>query len=363
MQGSKQTRAWLPAILIAGVLLIAVVAILATPSLGAALPAAQKTPAAAQPATETTAGEDQSAYITINPEAGFPLDPFLVSLQGGGPVEASTLSEGCTGFIPASPAVTVDYQGDADMLRAFFYSDGDTTLVVQTPDGDYLCDDNGNQLVLDATVEITKPVQGPYNVWVGATDAKALVPGFLVFTTHDEVTANTLALASLVKRPVAPAVLPVRDRLVHAAERLEEASAKVAAADALKAGGKAVTKDITADGDLPAPELQTGDTLCGGLVNVEPSYAFDWSGDAKALNVFVEADGDTTLLVMAPDGSFLCADDADGNRNLNPLLVISEPAAGRYLVWVGRVDPSQPVTGALTLTESSSAKPKALQKQ
>lgn len=86
------------------------------------------------------------------------------------------------------------------------------------------------------------------------------------------------------------------------------------AAVVLEAGGKPVTKDITADGDLPAPELQTGDTLCGGLVTIAPNYAFDWSGDAKGLNLLVEANGDTTLLVKAPDGSFLSADDADGSK-------------------------------------------------
>ncbi len=364
MRRSRRMRIFAPIALVAAVLLAVLVASVARPSLGAGLPAAQATPAATQAAVaEGANAAPASAYLTINPEAGFPLDPFLVSLQGGGPVEASTLSDGCAGYIPSSPAVTVDYKGKADLLRAFFYSDGDTTMVVQTPNGDYVCNDNTNSLVLDATVEITKPVQGSYNVWVGSASAKALVPGFLVFTSHSNLTAGTMALGSLVKRPTAPAVLPVRDRLATAAKWIEEAASKVAAADVLKAGGKAVTKEITANGALPAPELQTGDTLCGGLVTVTPDYAFDWSGDAKTLTLCVEANGDTTLLVKAPDGSFLCADDADSSRNLNPSLAISEPAAGRYLVWVGRVDPSKPVAGKLTLTEAAGAKPKALAKQ
>jgi hypothetical protein len=278
-------------------------------------------------------------------------------------VKASTLSEDCTGYIAANPTASVDFKGEADILRAFFYSDGDPTLIVRTPDGAYLCGDNTNSLILDPTVEISEPVTGTYDVWVGSTVATDLIPGFLVFTTRSDMNAAKLTLGSLVKRPAAPEVIPMRDRLVNAAKRLEEANAAVKAAAVLKAGGKPATKDITADGDLPAPELQTGDTLCGGLVTIEPNYAFDWSGDAKALNLLVEANGDTTLLVKAPDGSFLCADDADGSKNLNPLLAISEPAAGRYLVWVGRVDPSKPVTGKLTLTEAVDAKPKALKRQ
>lgn len=359
MQPSPLTRTIIPIALAGILLLLAAAAVVARPGLSAGLPA-QTTPAVTPTVSKADAG---GAYIVINPAAGFPLDPFLVSLQAGGTVTATTLTEGCTGYVSANPAVTVDYKGSADLLRAFFYSDGDTTLVVETPDGDILCNDNTSQLVLDPTIEITQPVKGPYSVWVGSASAKDLVPGFLVLTTHHDVTAGTMALASLVKRPAAPAVLPHRERLTNAARRIAEATTKLTAVDTLRAGGKDITKDFTADGDLPAPELQTGDTLCGGLVHETPDYAFDWSGETPALNLLVEANADTTLMVRAPDGSYLCADDTDGTRNLNPLLTIRQPAAGQYLVWIGRVDPSKAVTGNLLLTEAASAKPKVLPKQ
>lgn len=358
MQRLRTRRTVVPMALVLALLVVLVAATAARPSLSAGL---QLT--ATPVATEAPAADPGTTFITINPAAGFPLDPFLLSLQGGGSVEASTLSEDCAGYIPANPTVAVDYKGKADMLRIFFYSDGDPTLVVQTPDGSYLCGDDTSRLVLDPTVEIAKPAQGRYNVWVGSAVPTDLVPGFLVFTARADMDAARLALGSLVRRPAAPVIIPVRDRLVSAAKRVEQAAAAVKSAQALKAGGKAVTKDFSATGELPAVELQTGDTLCGGLVNVTPDYAFDWSGDAKALNLLVEANGDTTLLVRAPDGSILCADDADSSNNLNPLLAIAKPAAGRYLVWVGRVDPSKPVTGKLTLTEAAGAKPKVLKKQ
>lgn len=358
MQRLRTRRTVVSMALVLALLVVLVAATVARPSLSAELQ-----PTATPAATEAPAAEPDTAFITINPAAGFPLDPFLLSLQGGGSVEASTLSEGCAGYIPANPTVAVDYKGKADLLKAFFYSDGDPTLVVQTPDGSYLCSDDTSRLILDPTVEIAKPVQGRYNVWIGSAVATDLVPGFLVFTARADMDAARLALGSLVKRPPAPAFLPTNPRLANAAKRIEEAKAAVKSVETLKAGGKAVTKDFTATGELPAVELQTGDTLCGGLVNVMPDYAFDWSGDAKSLNLVVEANVDTTLLVRAPDGSFLCADDADGSNNLNPLLAIAKPSTGRYLVWVGRVDPSKPVTGKLTLTEAAGAKPKALKKQ
>jgi hypothetical protein len=322
--------------------------------------------AAAQSTSAGSQAEPPAAYITINPQAGFPLDPFIVSLQGGGPEEASTLSQECAGYIPKSPAVTVDYKGKADLLKAFFYSDGDTVLVVQTPDGKYLCNDDTNALLLDPTVEIQKPAQGRYNVWVGSSIAKDLVPGFLVFTAHGNVSAGTLALKDLVKRPAQPELTPARARLVAAAKRVAEVRAALKSAkpaEPLKPGGGPLTADVTANGTLPAPEVSTSDTLCGGLVNEAPDYTFDWTGEARALGIMFEGDGDATLLVRTPDGSFACADDANGFGNVNPLVVVGKPAAGQYLVWVGRVDPSKPVTGKLTVASTGDLKPAILKKK
>ena len=76
-----------------------------------------------------------------------------------------------------------------------------------------------------------------------------------------------------------------------------------------------------------------------------------------------EGDGDATVIVRTPDGTFVCADDADGNANLNPLVILAGPTAGRYLVWVGRVDPAKPLTGKLTVASSADLKPAILKKR
>lgn len=103
---------------------IAVVSLAVVASAGSAAVAAQQAPA--------------TAFITINPEAGFPLDPFIISLQAGGPVNASTVAKECKGFVTKNPTVSVDYKGKADMLKMFFYSDGDPVLIVRTADGKVL---------------------------------------------------------------------------------------------------------------------------------------------------------------------------------------------------------------------------------
>lgn len=342
------------------VLVIAAIALL---SIAAVAMASRSQAVAAQAATATPAAEEAAgagAFIAISPQTGFPLDPFLVSLQGGGPVDASTVSDQCSGYVAEAPAVTVDYQGEADLLRAFFLSNGDTTLVVQTPDGDFLCNDDTHALLLDPSIVITAPVQGVYSVWVGSVTAQDKIPGFLVFTTKESVTAGNLALSDLVRRQPLPPTQPLRQRQIDAGQRLAEALAAVEDPEVLEAGGDDVTVEVTADGDLPVPEMLTNDALCSGLVSLTPNYAFDWSGETETLSLFVEADGDTTLLVRTPDGSLLCSDDASADT-LNPLVVISEPSDGRYLVWVGRINPTEPIGGVLTITEAADAQPAALQ--
>jgi len=308
-------------------------------------------------------GTPETAFITINPEAGFPLDPFIISLQAGGAVDASTLAKECTGFVTQKPTVTVDYKGKSDLLKVFFFSDGDPTLLIQTPDGKFLCNDNTNTALLDPTLTLTRPSQGRYNLWLGSALARDLIPGFLVFTGQGNVSAGGLALQELVKRPAQREVLPLSNRVVAAATRMAEAQASVKSAEKLAPGGGPLTAQLTADGDLPAPELATGEGLCGGLIKVAPSYAFEWSGEAKALGVMFEGDGDATVIVRTPDGEFKCADDAAGFANLNPLVAVANPAAGTYLVWVGRVDPAKPVAGTLTVASTADLKPAVLKKQ
>jgi hypothetical protein len=304
-----------------------------------------------------------TAFITLNPEAGFPLDPFVVSLQAGGPVDASTLAKGCKGFTTKNPALAVDYRGKAELLKVFFYSDGDPVLLIQTPDGKFVCNDNTSPALLDPTVTLTRPAQGRYNVWLGSALARDLIPGFLAFTSRGDVNAGDLALQNLVRRPAQPAVLPLSSRLTAAATRVAEAQAAAKPAGKLTPGGGPLTAQVSATGNLPAPEVATGGAYCGGLITVAPSYAFEWSGQAKALGMMFEGDSDATLIVRTPDGTFICGDDAAGSANLNPLVSVKDPAAGTYLVWVGRVDPAKPLSGKLTVASTADLKPAIFKKR
>jgi hypothetical protein len=255
--------------------------------------------------------------------------------------------------------LTVDYKGTADLLRGFFYSDGDPVLVIQSPDGTFRCSDNTNEQLLDPTISLDKPAQGRYNVWVGSRIAKDLVPGVLVFTARPAVDLGTFTLGSLIKRPSVPALLPMRDRI----EGWRWARAAGALTPVpLQLGGAPITGTLSLEGDTPAVELTPGSTLCNGLVNVAPDFAFELPAGVDAFNIFFEGDGDSTLLVRDPNGYFVCADDASGADNLNPLIALTKAAQGNYLVWVGRLDPATPLNGTLTVSPVGDARPQPFTK-
>ena len=44
-------------------------------------------------------------------------------------------------------------------------SDADTTLVVNKPDGSWICDDDTNNR--DPAISMTSPMSGQYDIWVG----------------------------------------------------------------------------------------------------------------------------------------------------------------------------------------------------
>ncbi|MEI2693422.1 MAG: copper resistance protein NlpE N-terminal domain-containing protein [Anaerolineae bacterium] len=141
------------------------------------------------------------SLVSIDLEAGFPLDPTFVSVQGGGEIDISLLSSECVGFVNRQPVVTVNWSGDAPFVEAFFVSDSDPTLAILTPDGQLLCNDDANEDLLDPVIEISEPVTGTYQIWVGSYAKGQLIPGVLVLTTDPDVNIGTFNLGALIRRP------------------------------------------------------------------------------------------------------------------------------------------------------------------
>ena len=123
-----------------------------------ALLGALAAPAAAQRATA------RPTYGSVRLQAGFLPDPHTLSMTAGGSTRVSV--SGCRyGYVTEAPDLILDYSGGST-LYLYARSSADTTLLVQLPDGRWMCDDDGlgsrNPLLV-----LSGARRGRYAIWVG----------------------------------------------------------------------------------------------------------------------------------------------------------------------------------------------------
>lgn len=115
--------------------------------------------------------------------AGFLPDPFQIEVTAGGSVDADENGAGdddmyCAGMVTAQPTVELTWDGNGGRLSLFVESDVDTTLVVNMPDGSWMCDDDGG-LGVDAALEFESAPSGVYDIFVGRFSGTATAPAVL----------------------------------------------------------------------------------------------------------------------------------------------------------------------------------------
>jgi hypothetical protein len=98
------------------------------------------------------------------------------------------------------------------------------------------------------------------------------------------------------------------------------------------------------EGFLPDPH-EVALTAGGAIVPGAPGCDFGYVAEAPDFDLYYETSGgttlyiyavsgsDTTILINAPDQSWLCDDDGYGEGD--PLVVIPNAPAGLYDIWVG----------------------------
>lgn len=127
---------------------------------------------AAAAATISTAALAQDvgrppSFGTLNLSAGFSNDPRTVDVTAGGTRDASALGDGCVGSIANSPDVRLNYNAGSYPLILSVDSSDDTTLVVNTPDGEWHCDDDGGERGTNPSIRFSRPQSGQYDIYVG----------------------------------------------------------------------------------------------------------------------------------------------------------------------------------------------------
>lgn len=105
---------------------------------------------------------------------------------------------------------------------------------------------------------------------------------------------------------------------------------------------------MLAGGDIDAGSLNIG-VGCVGNIYSFPDARLQLNESVGLLRAYFTAHegGDTSLVVLKPDGTFVCNDDA---VNLDPVVEIVNAVEGEYRFWVGTVNTTALIPGYIVIT-------------
>jgi secreted trypsin-like serine protease len=140
----------------------------------------------------TMAGETEVADLRVYPDfslpatfadeqivTGFTPDPIDYPLQAGGYLWAGDVGGDCVGFVAEAPDVRITYEaGNQYPLRFFVEGSADTTLLINQPDGTWLCNDDRVEGDLNPEIVFARPLTGQYDIWVGTYEDPDTLGGF-----------------------------------------------------------------------------------------------------------------------------------------------------------------------------------------
>lgn len=272
-----------------------------------------------------------SNFGTVNLTPGFMPDPHAEAGTSGGQSEAQRLNAACRGFIASNPDHIFNAQGRFNFLRVFAVSSGDTTLVIQTPDGQLRCNDD--TYGRNPSLEGAWPA-GTYRIWVGSysrgtQSAYQLYFSELQSSTPTSVGGGTptvnMPTAAVSVTPASSGTGPDLRRIDVSGRRSNFQSAW------LQTGFTPDPHTLTgrSGGTLGARRVANG---CAGFIARRPDHVVNLEGNYGFFRIAATSPQDVTLVVRAPDGSFFCNDDTQGT---NPEVRRNHWAPGQYLVWVG----------------------------
>lgn len=266
---------------------------------------------------------------TINLDAGFLPDPKIVSVTSGGRHDSSSnIGGACTGFVSGAADVRVNYNTASNVPLIFSVTaDGDTTLVINGPDGRWYCNDDTNGY--DPLVRFDRPNTGRYSVWIGTFGGREQMPARLSISEIDNTPPPPPPVANVIDAGLAPTYGYVT----------------------LSAGftPDPRTVSLTAGGTIAG---STVDEQCYGTFAAAPDVVLEYASGSLPLILSAASNDDTTLMVVDPQGNWFCDDDS-GVQGTNPSLHIAKPSSGYYRIWVGTYG-SDTAPATLYISELSS---------
>ena len=122
------------------------------------------------------------SFGTLNLNFNFAPDPTIVNVTAGGNIPAERIGgPGCVGSIATPPDVRLNYRAGGGLpLYISATARTDVTLVVNLPNGRWICNDDFKGT--DPGIIFNNPQSGQYDIWIGHYGRGAGVPAQLVIS-------------------------------------------------------------------------------------------------------------------------------------------------------------------------------------
>lgn len=273
---------------------------------------------------------------TLQAAPGFGESARLDVAAGGLDAIPADLGLFCSGFVDAArPTARVTWAGGGRLSARLSSADTDAVLLVRTPDGRWLCDDDSGE-GLDSALALDDAGAGDYLVWAASFRSMAraeTLRGTLWFDEDEVVDDAGYDYDMPMRMPYSSGTYRTLDLTSSPRVRLD------------LRGDDPVYADLTVRPDGPNPVL--GDA-CRGAIETAATALVSFDGTGP-VGITAAGERDLVLLVQTPSGGWFCSDDADG---LNPGIQLDEVERGAYRVWVGAFsnpDASETIAATLTL--------------
>ena len=286
---------------------------------------------------ETLDWAAEPLFGSVELAAGFPMDPHTVEVLAGGDLDVyDAVGPDCVGYTTSEPTFDLYYEaGDFDLYLSAI-GEEDLTIVVNAPDGSWWCDDDGAGS-FNPGLRFDAPQTGLYDIWVG-TYGESWGEGPVEAVLH-------ISEIGFTGSDIEP------DYPDYGEAELDLFAEPAHGQVALEAG---YTPDpyivtVSAGGSVPVVEAVDSNYGCWGYVTTEADFELDYTADGRTLYLSLLSDTDTTLVVNAPDGSWIC--DDDGGEGFDSALSLENPQSGIYDIWVGTFGSGPSASADLHISE------------
>lgn len=122
------------------------------------------------------------SFGTYNLRFNFQPDPYVINVTAGGRIPAERIGgAGCVGSIAQAPDLRLNYLAGGGLpLYIAAQSRWDVTLVVNLPNGQWVCNDDF--IGTNPGIVLRQPMSGQYDIWVGHYDRGRGVPTRLIIS-------------------------------------------------------------------------------------------------------------------------------------------------------------------------------------